>query len=557
MLFRPRYLRRYRRIAEVMARHGFGAIVTQLGLGGALDLPSRILRRDYEPATERTAAIHLRLALEELGPTFIKLGQIASTRPEILPPEFLFELANLQDNVPPAPWEETQPYLEEELGAPLEEIFLAFDPTAIASASLAQVYDALLPDRTHVVVKVQRPGIEETIETDLAILRDLARLAQERLSAAALYDPIGLADEFSAALRLELDYNREGRNTDSFRENFKDESYVYVPKVYWKYTSRRILVLERIEGIKIDNIEGLDEAGYDREKISLNAARLFIKEVLEDGFFHADPHPGNMLIMPDEVLGLMDFGTMGFLDNHDRSDLVRLYIAVIRFDTDSIVEQLIRMGIAGPTIDEMALQRDLRRLLRKYQGMPLKDINANEMLGEIQPLIYEYRLKVPSDYLLLIKTLVLMEGVGKKVAPDFDVFAMSAPFVSRFLLRLASPTSWGPTLLSGVAGWVDLVGTFPRQTQRIMSRVERGEMEFKVQVPDISESTKLMNQMANRVVLAVLVGAFTVALALLIPTLDLNWPWSLVTWLIVLGFFFIVGLGFWLMLSILRSNRRR
>jgi ubiquinone biosynthesis protein len=552
MLFRPRRLGRYRKIAEVLARHGFGAIVAELGIDPTLGFG----RRQPEPRTRRGAAVHLRLAIEELGPTFIKFGQIASTRPEIMPPAFLDELSNLHDNVPPAPWEEVQALIEEELGAPLQQLFLAFDPEPIAAASLAQVHAALLPDRTQVVVKVQRPNIEKTIETDLSIMRGLARLADERLPWTRLYDPAGLAEEFSTALRSELDYRREARNAERFLENFAGEQHLYVPRVHWEYTTDRVLVQERIEGIKIDDIPGLEATGMDRDRIALHAARLFIQEVLIDGFFHADPHPGNMLVMPGEVIGLMDFGTVGYLDGSDRANLVRLYIAVIQFDVEAIIDQLIRMDIASPSVDQAGLQRDLRRLLRKYYGLALKEINASDLFAEIQPIIYAYRLRIPSDYWLLIKTLVVMEGVGKKLAPDFDVFAVSAPYVRRFLSRLWLPSSWGPSLLRSAQSWADLFVEVPKQSVRLLSRAERGELEFQVRIPALERSSNQLNQMANRVILAILVGTISIALALLIPTLDLTWPWSLPTWGIVLGFVLLLGLGLWLIISILRSNRK-
>ncbi len=557
MLFlRPRQLARYRKIAEVLVRHGFGAVVAQLGLDRALRLPARLFRREPPPATPRTAAVHLRLALEELGPTFIKLGQIASTRPELLPPAYINELAKLQDDVPPAPWSEVQALLVDELGQPVEEVFLALDPTPIASASLAQVYAALLPDRTHVVVKVQRPGIERVIETDLAIILDLARLAQERLSWTRPYDPVGLAEEFGHALRFELDYVREGRNADRFRENFSEEEYIYVPKIYWDRSSRRVLIQERIQGIKADNVEAMDAAGYDRHEIALHAAQFVIKAVLQDGYFHADPHPGNLVIMPGGVIGLMDFGTVGYLDDTDRANLIRLYIAIIRFDVESIIEQLVRMRIASPGVDQYGLQRDLRRLLRKYYGLPLKEISATDLLSEIQPVIYEYHLKIPSDYWLLLKTLVVMEGVGKRIAPDFDVFKVSGPYVSRFIIGLASPKFWGPPILRSSTAWIDLLTGLPGQTIRILDRFESGNLEFKVNVPEIRHSTTQLNQMANRIILSVLVGTLTIALALLIPSLNLVWPWNLPTWLIVIGFVLMTMLSLWLIWSILRSNRR-
>lgn len=557
MPLRPRHLRRYRQIAEVLVRHGFGAIVTQLGLDRHLDLPRRLLRRQPPPTDELTAATHIRRALEELGGTFVKLGQILSTRPDLLPPDFIAELSQLQDNVPPGPWEPIQASIEAELGAPLGQFFLAVDPTPIASASLAQVYAALLTDGTQVVVKVQRPGIDRIVYTDLEILQDLARLAQDRLPLGNLYDLVELADEFSAALRTELDYRHEGRNSDRFRKNFATETHLYVPKVYWNYSTRRILVQERIAGIKISDIEALEAAGYDRTRLAMHAARFVIKEVLEDGFFHADPHPGNMVIMPGEVIGLIDFGTVGYLAPSDRANLVRLYIVLIQFDIVGVVDQLVRMGIADLRLDQLALQRDLRRLLLKYHGLPLKDIAVGELLREIEPIVYNHQLRVPSDFWLLMKTLVIMEGVGKNLAPEFDVFAASEPYVRRFLLRMWLPSTWGPSVLRSATGWTDLLANFPRQSTNILSRMERGELEVQVRMPLMEQATKQMNHIANRIVLSILLAALIIALALLIPILDLStWPWSFLTWIIVLGFTVASILAIWLILSILRSNSR-
>lgn len=554
---RPRHVARYREIVSVFARHGFGAVITQLGLDTRLDIPRRLIRRGAEESERVPPAVRLRLALEELGPTFIKLGQIASTRPELVPPSVSKELNNLQDNVPPAPWERIKPLIEQELGRPLEQVFLAFDPTPIASASLAQVYPALLPDRTEVVVKVQRPSVERTVETDLEIIHEIARLVKERLSGAVPFDPVDMADEFATALREELDYRREGRNADRFRENFADEEHLYVPRVYWEYTSGKLMVQERIKGIKIDDIAALNAAGHDRDQIALNASRLIIKEVLQDGFFHADPHPGNMLILPGNVIGLLDFGTVGYLDDRDKANLIRLYIGVIQFDTTAIVTQLIRMGIASPSVDEEGLERDLRRLLRKYKGMPLKDISASELLGEIQPIIYEYRLNVPSDYWLLIKTLVIMEGVGKQLAPEFDVFEVSGPYVRRFLIKLALPTTWGPDALRSVGGWAAFLNDFPQQTTRLLSRIERGQIEFQVRAPATDNLARQVSWAANRIIQAILIGSLVVGLALVLPSIDLTWPWGIVTWLAVAAFAVAVVQAFWLLWSLWRSSRKR
>ena len=555
---RPRYLKRYRRIADVLVRHGFGALVVQLGIDQALDLRQRLAPDPEQPVTRKTAAIHLREAIEELGPTFIKFGQIASTRPDTFPPEFIDELSGLQDNIPPAPWDEIQTTIEAELGRPLNQLFLVIDPTPIASASLGQVYAAMLPDRTAVIVKVQRPNIKQTIETDLGILADLARLAQERLPAAAAIDPVGIVQEFSESLRSELDYRGEARNVDRFRANFAKEAYVYAPKVYWEYTTRHVMVQERIYGIKINDYPALAAAGYDRDRIAMNAAKAIIKEVLVDGYFHADPHPGNLLILPGEVIGLIDFGVVGTLDRTDRAQLLRLWSSIIGLDAEGAADQLLRMGIAGSQTDQIGLTRALRKMLRKYSGLPLKEIVASEVLNDVQPIIYEYKLQVPTDYWLLIKTLVTMEGVGKALSPDFDVFAASAPQVQRFLIKEALPQSWAPGIFRQAMSWVTLVSMFPRQATRVMGRLENSDLELRVQVPEMSQATRESSSSTNRTVMAILVAGMVIALALLLPALNLeSWPWNVVTWVIVIGFVFVSVVAFWLIVSILRSLFRR
>ena len=556
--FRPRYLKRYRKIADVLVRHGFGALVTQLGLDQALDFRQRLTPPPEQPVTRKTAAVHLREAITELGPTYIKFGQIASTRPDMLPPEFIDELASLQDKVPPAPWAEIQAAIEAELGRPLAELFLVVDPTPIASASLGQVYAALLPDRTEVIIKVQRPNIEQTIETDLAILADLARLAQERVPGAAALDPVGIVREFAESLRNELDYRSEARNADRLRANFAKENYLRVPTVYWEYTTRHIEVQERLRGIKINDYPALTAAGYDRDRIAMNAAKALIKQVMVDGLFHADPHPGNLMILPGEVIGLIDFGSVGTLDQTDRAYLVRLWISIIRLDAEGVADQLLRMGIAGPQTDQVGLTRALRRMLRKYAGLPLKEIVASEVLNALQPLIYEYKLNVPTDYWLLIKTLVTMEGVGKALAPGFDVFAASGPYVQRFVIQMALPQSWAPGIVRQATGWLNLVSVFPRQATRVMGRLEASDLELRVQVPELRQATRESSSSTNRTVMAILVGAMVIALAMLLPSLHLeSWPWNLVTWLIVIGFVFVAVVAFWLIVAILRSLFRR
>ncbi len=550
----PRHLNRYRKISEILVSHGFGAFLTQIGLFSHLNLPRRLLRREPKPGNGKTVAEHIRLTLEELGPTFVKLGQILSTRPDLLPPGYMAELARLQDDVPPAPWEKIRATIEEELSDTLEDLFAEFDPIPIAAASLAQVHAAKLPDGREVVVKVQRPDIERTINLDLDILYDLARLAQDRTPMGEAYDLVELAEEFAISLRAELDYRREGHNADRFRTNFEAEDFLYIPQMHWDYTTRSVLVQERIFGIKVSDTAALDAAGYDRHQIALHAARMIIKEILEDGYFHADPHPGNIMVLPDEIIGMMDFGTVGHLDPQDRANLVRLYITAVRMDTVSLVEQLIQVGVADPGLDRVSLQRDIRRLLLKYHGLPLEDIRAGDVMENIRPIIYNYRLRLPSNFWLLAKTLVMMEGMGLELDPDFDMFKVSEPYVRRFLMRMWLPSSWGPSVVHSATGWADLINSLPRQTTRLLGQVERGELEMQVSIPRFDQYIKRVDRITTRLILAMLMAAIIMALALLIPGLNLVWPWSFFTWVVVVTFFIMVFLGAWLILSIIRSG---
>lgn len=557
MRLRPRHLRRYREIAEILADHGFGALLTQLGVSERLNLPRRLIRHKPVPEDELTLPIRARTTLEDLGPTFVKLGQILSTRSDLVPPEYLVELRRLQDNVSPLPWDVIWPQIESELDGSIDKLFLDIDPVPIASASLAQVHAARLLDGTEVVVKVLRPGIEKTINLDLDILYDLAQLAEERTPLGKRYDLMDFAEEFSFALKGELDFRKEGRNADRFREQFEKNKYTHVPQIYWEHTTQRVLVQERLRGIKIDDYDALDAAGFDRKELAQRAADMVLQEVLDDGFFHADPHPGNLLIMDGGIIGVMDFGTMGRIEKSERMTLARLFIVAVQMDVDGIVDQLIRMGVADYGVDRTGLGRDLRRSIMRYYGLPLNEIPAMEVWEGLEPIIYEYNLRVPSDYWLLIKTVVIMEGVGLGLDPEFDMLAAAKPYMGRLFRQLWMPSTWGSSLLRMGTDWMDLAGSFPRQSTHILKQLEHGDLEIRIRMPELEQTNRDMNRIVNRLIYSILVAAMTLALALLIPNLDLTWPWSLITWVILLGFLGISYLGLRLMWSIWRSNRKQ
>ncbi|MFN2159802.1 MAG: ABC1 kinase family protein [Anaerolineales bacterium] len=553
----PKHLRRYRQITGILVDYGFGAALAQLGISDRLNIPRRLLRRRPAIEGELSLAKRLRLALEELGPTFIKVGQVLSTRADLLPPEFIDELRLLQDQVPPSDWESIRKVIENELGAPINEVFAYFDPKPFAAASLGQVHYAILHQGKEVVIKVLRPDIERVVNIDLDILQDFAQLVQDRTAFGERYEAVDFADEFANNLRGELDFKKEGRNADRFRENFSNDPRVKIPRIFWENSTRRLLVMERISGIKIDDIPALEAAGFDRKRLANTSARLVLKEILEDGFFHADPHPGNLLILPGEIIGVIDFGTMGRLETKDRIGLARLLILIVQRDSEGIVDQLIRMGIAKYRVDRMTLARELRRILLRYYGLPIQDIPVAEVMNSLEPVIYKHKLRIQSDYLQLIKTIMVMQGVGLRLDPDFDMLTATRPYLGRLMRQIVLPTSWGPSLLRMATDWADFVGNFPRQTSNVLNQLERGEFGIDVEVRELDEAVDRVDRVANRIIYGVLVAAFIVALALLIPNIDLVWPWGIVTWVILFAFFFMCMLGLWLIWSIFRSRRRR
>ncbi len=552
---RVRSLQRYRQVVSVFARHGFGGALEYLSVHRRLALPKGELRpidgavpQSEEPL--ESPAQHLRLALEELGPTFVKLGQILSTRNDLLPDPFIEELRKLQDAVPPVEWETIHSLLTQELGRSPEEVFAHIDPVPIGSASLSQVYAGTLHDGTPVAIKIQRPNVREIVEVDLEILHDLAHLAQ-RTQLGELYDPETIAEDLAFTLLNELDYIREGRNADQFRKNFADYPEVHIPLIYWDYCTPRLLVMERLEGIKVDDVSALQEAGHDTRAIALKASRLIIKEVLEDGFFHADPHPGNYLIEADGRIGVLDFGMVGTLNDNDRLNLARLYVAIIQQDTHGILNVFARMGGISPQVDRVKLLRATERLISKYRGRTLKETSFGDFWNDLTDLMRQYHLRLPSNLWLVGKTLVMLEGIGRKLDPEYDLFAVSEPFV-----RQLGKTAWLPALslreiLEQFDTWRYLLREMPTILLQWLQSVEKGKVPVEAHIGATQETLDRLDAMVTRLSLSILVAAFIVGLALLLPATR-EIPYAPV--LTLIGFVGATVLGVWLLISILRRR---
>jgi ubiquinone biosynthesis protein len=552
-----RHLRRYQQIGRILTRYGFGHVLTQLGIGRALTPRLEKLRFSSAEILRATPAERVRMVIEELGPTFIKLGQILSTRGDILPVELTRELEKLQDTVPPTPFPPIQAQIEAELKRPLDQLFAEFHPVPVASASLGQVHFATLLSGEDVAVKVLRPGIDKVIDTDLDILRELAALAKRRTEWGAYHDVPNLVQEFADTLRAEQNYEQEGHNMDRYRLMFEGNKIVRVPRVFWDTTTRRVLTMERIQGVKITDLAGLESAGLDREVVARRNIRILLTTVLHDGFFHADPHAGNFTVLPDEVIAMMDFGIMGHLDQGERLGLVGLFVGLFRGDTERSVDALAELGIVTRAADRRNLTRDLDRLRLRYYGLELEKIRARSFVEDLTGLAFAHRLKMPSNLLLVFKTIAMLEGISLQLDPDINVFTEVEPYVRDALLELQSPVTRLRELVEQIRESAEALLLLPRQIQRMLEQMEVGESNLSMTMKGLDEPTRRITAAANRLVLAILVAAFVIGPALIIPHLQQIFPqWRAGTSVLIIGGSVLsLLITLLLLLSLLRSGR--
>ena len=554
-----RHLRRYRQIARILTRYGFGQILTQIGIGRVLAPGLVKLRFSSAEIIRATPAERVRMAVEELGPTFIKLGQILSTRADIFPPDLIRELEKLQDTVPPTPFPLIQSQVELELKRPLQELFATFDPVPVASASLGQVHLATLAGGQEVAVKVFRPGIDKVVEVDLDILLQAAALAQKRTDWGQYYDVLSLAQEFANTLRQEQNYEQEGHNMDRFRQIFADDPSVRVPFVYWETTTRRVLTMERLEGVKITDLDGLEQAGLDPAVVARRNINILLRAVLKEGFFHADPHAGNFAVLPGEVIGMMDFGIMGHLDPAARLGLIQLFVGLFRGDADRSVQALSSLGIATRAADKRALTRDMERLKLQYYGLELEKIRAQTFVGDLMGVAFANRLRMPSNLILVFKTIAMLEGISLTLDPNINVFQEVEPYVRDAILELESPFSRIKNLTEQLRESTEATLLLPRQIHALFEQMEDGEAGLSFRLRGLDELTGRLASAANRLALAILAAAFVLGPALIIPYLKELLPsWqSPALALIIGGFGLSLLITLTLLWSIWRAGRQR
>ncbi|MCA0453986.1 MAG: AarF/ABC1/UbiB kinase family protein [Chloroflexi bacterium] len=552
---RNHLLRRWREIASILTRHGLGWILAEVGSESLIPFERGWLGHPRRE-TPYGRAEHWRMAFGELGPTFIKLGQMLSMRSDLLPPDYIAELSKLQDAAPQVHFERICQIICDELGQPPEKIFSEFSPQPLAAASIGQVHTGMLKDGRAIVVKVQRPGVREQVEQDLEILFGLAEWSKTHTALGRTYDLSALVDEFAFTLRNELDYRREGQNADRFRRNFTDYPGIHVPQVYWEYTTDRVLTMERVGGINIADVAELDQAGISRRMVAENAVNLMLKEVFEFGFFHADPHPGNFFVQPDASIALIDFGMVGYVNQELQDVLLSVGLAVTRQDAERLSDAFFALGVAQGNVNRVTLLRDLDDFLSQYAGRSIQELAATQVTSEVLNIAFRHRLQLPGTLVMLLRLMAMSEALGARLAPDFRLFEFAEPYLRQVWFQNRSPETIGRRLVRSIIDATEFSIELPRRSMRLLNQLEQGELAFNVHHESLDEVVQQFQRMTNRLALAILLAATIVALGLVMVIYHpLGWE-QYGGWVFGIGFLLSLAFGGRLMWNMWWSGRK-
>lgn len=494
---------RFLQILEVLSKHGFG-----FALGGIKEEWRAPLARVrlIDPDKLYSQPVHLRQALEELGPTFVKLGQVVSTRPDLLPPRYVQELTRLQDNSPPVPPERIRAMIESEPDSAAEEILAEIDPVPLATGSIGQAHAAVYKG-VDVIVKVRRPGVVEEVNRDLEILSELAKLMSTYWPAVQHFDLEGLADEFAQSLRDELDYFTEARNAQRMAENFRGDPSVHIPEIFWEASTSRILTMERIRGIKINDYPALEDAGLDRHLLAVDSTEAICRMIFEHGFFHADPHPGNLFVETGGRIGIIDFGMMGTLTDDFRDHLVTLMLGVVQENPRRIAAGLLGLTTQEQDVNKKELERDVAILLRRYANKPLHQVRVGHLMGDLIGMLRRYRMHLPRESALFLRMLVTAESVGTGLDPDFDLVTVLTPYAQRFVLHRLSPEIVAKRVRDILQDAVQMGVEAPEYLRRLIVVLERGGFDVHLRADEFEPLLKRGEKIGHQVVAGAVIAA--------------------------------------------------
>jgi len=553
-------LQRLREILGVVAKWGFGDLVARLELENSVERTRNLVlwRRNREAAVHYTTEERIRLAFEELGPTFVKLGQILATRPDLIPMSLVLELRRLQDDVPPFDGAVARRQVEESLGRPIEQVFSRFDERPLAAASVAQVHRARLHAGDEVVVKVRRPALEAIVRTDLEIMRSLASLVEQNAPELRQWRPVAIVEEFQRALSREVDLTNEAFHLVRFAANFADDRQVHVPKVYLDASSEAVLTVEYIDGIKMSDLPGLERAGIDRKRLAATGVEFCLKQVFEHGFFHADPHPGNLFVLPGGVIAPIDMGMMGTLEPELVDALLELLVGILLRDADKIVRLLFRLGLIDDRVEVPTMRRDVKELIDRYWAVPIGELDVATLIGRLFEMLQRHHVVMPSELLLIGKALATVDGMARELDPELDPLRAIRPYVlKQYLKRLADPRWLARDVVDAGRNWLEAVSAVPGDLRAITRDLRHGDLRLRTRVEGIEALVREQGRSANRSAMAMVLAATLLGSAWLLasevgPRVQ---GLSLTGWLGLAGLLTAGGGWLLLVLGFLRSGR--
>lgn len=549
-----RDLPRLHEIATVMIRYGWGDLVRLLGISGALERAGRLLH--WHSASEihqLDAPVRIRRALEELGPTFVKLGQLLATRVDVFPPHWIAEFEKLHSHVPPVAYALLHPDLVTAIKGEPADVFAEFDPLPLAAASIAQVHRARLRDGTAVVVKIRRPDIDSVIRADLRILEHAAKLLESEIPDTRRYDPVQIVAQFRRSLNRELDMAKEARNIDQFARHFADDPLVKIPRVYWEFTNERVNVQEEIVGLAGVAPEKLRASGLDPRLLAARGADAVLRMVLEHGYFHADPHPGNVLFLPDNRIGVIDFGMVGMLTAARRNQIVDLLHALTRKDEQGLLQVL--LDWSGESVgDEDRLTYEVTELLQSYDDLKLKDVKIGALLNDITALMRDNHLRLPADLTLLFKTLITLEGLGQQLDPEFHMIDHVTPFVERVIQQRYTPQALLARGRKSLREALEVVADLPRDLGRLLRDARRGRIRIDLDLKRLDHFGHQLDRASNRLTMGILTASLVVGSSI-IMTVEGGPQLFGLPLFGLLGFLIAFFNSLWIIFSIWRSGK--
>jgi ubiquinone biosynthesis protein len=553
-----RNFKRYLEIIHVFVKYGFGGLVSVLHLDVAFKRLTGICRNKNikldEACVSDSMEIRVRKALEELGPTFIKLGQILSTRTDLIPAEFATEFSKLQDKAPHFPHVEACKIIQEELGAKAVDIFDSFDPVPLAAASIGQVYRAVYKGED-VVVKVQRPNIEKMIESDLEIMLHLAHLLEKHIEEVSVFKPSAIIEEFAKSINKEIDFKYEAKQTKRFLENIRNNSNIYAPRVYDELTTSRVMVSEFINGINPENIEELQKKEFNLSLLAENSVDSILRQIFEYGFFHADPHPGNILIMPNNVVCFIDFGMVGKVSPMQKQYFASLILSIMKKKSDKIVDILLKLTHYEVEPDRDLLQRDMYDIIDEYLLHSLRELDFGKFLSAQMEIFARHKLRLKSEFFLLLKSLVSLEKTGRILAPDVNIIEKATPYVKKIFFNKLSPEKILDNLLDPVNDLMLLASEFPEDLRILLKNARTGKFRMDINYVGLDKLRKTLSVVSSRIALSILLAALIIGNAMLLsrPVDSVSNHIKLVGWI---GFIATLILSFCFLVSFFKNKNK-